>query len=313
MAQIDEAWAYYKPKCAGKIKTSMVRPQICAGCRGWHDVVAECSGCVSLARVVSVSWNHWLWQAIAQVHNLLLASFRERRGVATLHIVPPEVGFALLRYFAWPAPGTNRAGPCYTPSHPSWKQGTTKSKSFHFIKFAYDTMAHVNWALPLHDYYHKTCSGPVRLVSKKRWQEIRFWGTPCQFKYVWAPQKKLESTEHGVGTFTIPGNVGHVSLKDGAPRWNTEYGRWVAEQQQEQLVAVKEAIQAFPRRPLRASHSLANTVHPLAEWATRHTPLPIVHQVRHVSVSDDESDGADESDGDSSDGESDGAAAPPHS
>ena len=230
----------------------MVRPQICKECRGWHDVVQDCPGCVSLAREVTVSWNHWLWDAIGQVHNLLQATKRERRGVVTLHTVPPAVGLALLRYFSWPAPGKNRAGPLYTPAHPSWKQGTTKSRSLHFIKFAYDSMEHVKWALPLHDYYNKTSHGPVRLVSKKRFQEIRFWGTPTQFKYKWKPQRKLGSTEYGVGVFTITGNIGNINLKDGTPLWNHEYGRWVAEQQQEQIVAVKAAIQAFPQRPFTA-------------------------------------------------------------
>ena len=243
-------------------------------------MVRDCAGCVSLAREVSVSWNHWLWDAIGQVHNLLNASFRERRGVVTLHTVPPPVGFALLRHFARPSPGVSREA-CYTPAHPSWKQGTSKSNSYHFLKYAYDNMEHVKWAFPLHD-KPKECSGPVRLVSKKRYSEVRVFGTPVQFKYKWPPQRELNGTAHGVGIFTITANIGHIGLAEGDPRWNIEYLRWTAEQQLDQVRAVKAEILAFPRQPLRPTHVLFNKVHPLAEWAGLPTALPPVPAANQV-------------------------------
>ena len=86
-------------------------PQMCACCKGWHDAAGDCSGCTSRAREVTVSWSLWLTAIMTQVHNLLLATFRERRGRVQLLTVPLEIGFALLRFFAWPEPGKNRTGP----------------------------------------------------------------------------------------------------------------------------------------------------------------------------------------------------------
>ena len=92
-------------------------PQMCACCNGWHDAARDCSSCTSRAREVTVSWSLWLTAIMTPVHNLLLASFRERRGKVQLFTVPAEVGFALMRFFAWPMPGKNKGGPVYTSDH----------------------------------------------------------------------------------------------------------------------------------------------------------------------------------------------------
>jgi hypothetical protein len=235
---------------------------------------------------------------MSQLHNLLQATFRERRGVITLNAVPPEVGFALLRHFAWPRPSVNRKGPTYTSAHPSWKQGTSKGNAYHFIKFAHDNMLDVEWSLPLENFFgrHKTSVGPVRLVSKNRFQDARLFGTPVQYKYKWAVQRAIGVPTPGVHVFTITANITHVNHQDPLDvRFNHEYGRWVGEQQVEHIDAVKRAILSFPARPLRATHSLSGVVHPLAEWAT--TPTPTPHTIGgDISVSDDEDDDDDDDD-----------------
>ena len=157
-------------------------------------------------------------------------------------------------------------------------------------------------AFPLHEYFnfYKTCSGPVRFVCAKRWQDIRFLGTPVQFKFKWAVQKTLGMPTPGVATFSITANVGHVGMANGALRWNTEYKRWVAEQQLEQIVAVKEAIQSFPCRPLRQTHRLSGVPHPLREWSDLPTLMPVVQNAQEV----DGEDGGDEDDEDEDDEDS---------
>ena len=218
------------------------------------------------------SWSYWLWAIMAQVHGMLKSTFRERRGVVTLLGVPPAVGFALLDYFSRPRPG--QGGRKYNEDHPSYKQGTSAGKVYHFIKFAYDCMADVEWAFPLGDLYHKTCADAARLVTRGRFSDLRLWATPVQFKYKWAVQRHLGAPTMGVHTFSVSANVTHIGLEDGQPRFNMEYGRWVAEQQQEQIDAVKRAIKKFPSRPLRANHSLAGVQHRLLDWAQQPTPLP---------------------------------------
>ena len=148
------------------------RPLRCAACRGWFEGSNECPDCCSLAREVTTSWSYWQWAIMSAVHNLLQDRHRERRGVVTLLGVPPEVGFAILKHFAWPKWDVNRAGPVYTPDHPSWKQGTSAGKAYHFIKFSYSDMSEVEWAFPLHNHYPKTSLGPVRLASRHMWQDI---------------------------------------------------------------------------------------------------------------------------------------------
>ena len=76
-------------------------------------------------------------QLMAQVHGMLQSTFRERRGVVMLLGVPPEVGFALMQHFAKPSPAINKK-PIYDETHPSWKQGTNKGGTYHFIQLAYD-------------------------------------------------------------------------------------------------------------------------------------------------------------------------------
>jgi len=118
----------------------MERPLVCSICRGFFSGADSCPSCDFSCRTVHLSWNYWLWGILAQVHGMLKATFRERRGVVTLHGVPPAVGFALLDYFAWPRAGTNRGGAVYTVDHPSYNQGTSAGKTYHFIKYAYDNM-----------------------------------------------------------------------------------------------------------------------------------------------------------------------------
>ena len=227
---------------------------------------------------------------MAQIHNQLQARYRERRGVVTLLGVPPAVGFALLAHFARPRPAKNKA-PVYTSTHPSYKQGTSAGKKYHFIKFAYNNFDDVEWAFPLHNYYPQTSVGPVRLATGTRWQDGRVWGTPVQFKYKWALQRTLGVPSMGVHTFTVTSNVTHIGREDGQPRYNMEYARWVAELQLEHLLAMQRAVAAFPARPLRARHSLAGVVHPLKEWQPL---MPAVIESPFVSVSDDEDDDPDD-------------------
>ena len=290
--QIEETFVFYTPKTAGPHRPGLKRPQMCFGCKGWFDGPAECAGCNFLAREVTVSWNNWQWAIMAQVHTLLRANFRERRGKVTLLAVPPSVGFALLKYYSWPQPSKNRGGPIYKNGHDQWKQGTSKNGSSHYIKFSYDCMEHATWAFPLHNYHPKTTIGPVRLVFKKRFQDHRLWGTPIQFKYKWTAQRTLGIEQPVVHIFTICSNITHVGMAGGAPRWNTEYARWVPELQLEHIVAVKDAVKAFPSRPLRSSSTLASVVHPgLAAnpWALAPTPMP---QAVLVNALVDDGDGA---------------------
>jgi hypothetical protein len=193
------------------------------------------------------SWSYWLWAIMAQVHGMLKSTFRERRGVVTLLGVPPAVGVALLDYFSRPRPG--QGGRKYNEDHPSYKQGTSAGKVYHFIKFAYDCMADVEWAFPLGDLYHKTCADAARLVSRGRFSDLHLWATPVQFKYKWAVQRHLGAPTMGVHTFSVSANVTHIGLEDGQLRFNMEYGRWVAEQQQEQIDAVKRAIKSSRLAP----------------------------------------------------------------
>ena len=292
--QIDEIKDFYVPKPAVRFCVKMKRPLVCAACRGFFEGSDQCQDCNFRCREVSLSWNYWLWALLAQVHGMLRATFRERRGVVTLLGVPPAVGFVMLNYFAWPRAGVNRGGAKYNKDHPSHRQGTSKGKTYHFLQFAYDCMNDVNWAFPLDMYYPKTCVGPVRLVTKGRFSDARIWGTPVQFKYKWAVQRQLGAAVQGVHTFSVTANVGNIHLADGGHLFNTEYEMWVAEQQQEQICAVKAAIQKFPVRPLRATHRLAKVQHPLLEWAGLPTPLPQVQAAGVTTVSDDEYDDDDE-------------------
>ena len=271
--QIEETLAFHIPEPSGKFHVGSQQQQICKCCRKWYAAAGECGRCMLDARQVVISWNPWLWAIMHMVHNLLRATYRERRGVANLFTVPVAVGFALLRHFARVRPAVHRE-PYYTPSHPSWKQGTSKGGAWHFIKFAYDDMDHVEWGFPLHDYFKKTDSGPVRLVSKKMWQDLRVWATPVQFKFKWAAEKSLGVPVPGVSTFSVSANITHIGKANAAERWNTEYLRWTAEQQQSQVVCAKAAVASFPRVPLRATHLLKNQRHPLQEWAASFTPLP---------------------------------------
>jgi hypothetical protein len=173
-------------------------------------------------------------------------------------------------------------------------------------------MEHAAWGFPLSDFYPKTCAGPVRLVKGKAFTDARLWGTPVQFKYRWAVQKAVGALTSGMHTFTISSNITHVGLgiaengqSEGVPRYNAEYGRWVAELQQEHIVAVKKAITMFPARPLRKTHSLAGVVHPLREWAQLPTTLPHALQ---ANPADDDADADKEDDDDYSlSGYSDGS------
>ena len=137
--QIEQVVEYYSPKACGHYDVRLKRPLRCSECRGWFDGPLTCTGCDFLAREVKLSWSYWQWAVMAQVHNLLKAAFRERRGVVTLLGVPPAVGFALLKHFAWPNRLINRGGAVYTAAHHSWKQGTSVGKKWHFIKFASTT------------------------------------------------------------------------------------------------------------------------------------------------------------------------------
>ena len=242
------------------------------------------------------------------MHGMLRANFRERRGVITLHGVPPAVGFALLNYFARPRAGTNPKGAVYTKDHLSYKQGTSAGKTYHFIKFAYDNMADVGWAFPLDDYYPKTCVGPVRLVTSGRFNDCRVWGTPCLFKYKWAVQKVRGEATMGVHCFTVSGNIGHIGMSDGMPRFNNEYGRWVAEQQLEHILSVKSAVKRFPVRPLKSTHKLHDCAHPLLAWAVSPTPMPVVAAapVAEGDTDEEDDDDDDEVDIDISDGQCEG-------
>ena len=212
-------------------------------------------------------------------------------------------------------PGKNKGGPVYTSDHRSWMQGTSKSNTFHFFKFAYDCMAHVEWAFPLHNYFKRDSDGPVRLVSRKMWQDLRLWGTPVQFSFKWGVQQVLGSLTQGAGTFTISSNITHVGKQwPGAqPRWNTEYKRWVIEQQMEHLVAIKEAVASFPRLRLRATHKLSGVAHPLAEWAllpTTADSLPVATVVADGDDDDEISSGGSLSDSGASSADSGDEAAP---
>ena len=106
-------------------------------------------------------------------------------------------------------------------------------------------------------------------------------------------------------TFTISANISHAGP---TPRWNTEYGRWVAEHQQEQLVAAKNAIINFPASPLRATHRLSQSKHLDAAWSLLPTPVPTVVAVAGATDNDDDDDDDDDevSDGEDSDGDDDG-------
>ena len=141
VCQIEEVMAFEVSRPAGaKWKQGMKQPTICKCCSGWYDSEADCGRCRLDARELLISWSPWLWYIMTSVHNLLQASHRERRGVVQLFTVPVAVGFALIRHFARP----NRIGsPYYSPAHESWKQGTSKNQTFHFLKFAYDCMGHV--------------------------------------------------------------------------------------------------------------------------------------------------------------------------
>ena len=209
-----------------------------------------------------------------------------------------------MQHFSRPR-ATNGKAFVYNANHPSWKQGTSRGKTYHFMKFAYDTMAHVEWAFPLGDYYYKTCAGAVRLVTGARFSDLRLWGTPVQFKYKWAVQQVLGAATPGVHTFTISANITHAALANGVPRWNFEYNAWVSEQQQEHLLAVKEAITNFPVRPLRRNHTLAGQVHPLKDWATLPTPLS------SVVLTNAEADAADATADAAADAAADADAPPP--
>jgi hypothetical protein len=135
-----------------------------------------------------------------------------------------------------------------------------------------------------------------------------------QFKYKWTAQSKLGESTFGANTLTIKANITHVPLAEGAPpRFNTEYGRWVAELQQEHIVAAKKAVLKFLVRPLSKSHRLYGVKHPLLEWAAMPTPLPAVVDAQAAASSSgdaatagDDSDGAfyDDYDGDDSGGDS---------
>ena len=249
--QVGEVMHYYKINLTGPHRPGLKRPLMCHACNGWFEGEEDCDGCRLSYHQVTIQWDYWLWAAIGQVHNLLQARFRERRGVVELLGVPPPVGLALIRHFATPRAHIQGAT-AYGPAHASWKQGTSAGKKYHFVKFAYDTMEDVKWAFPLGDYYPKTAASAVRLVSKRRWADVRIWGTPVQFKYKWAAQRTLGETTVGVHVFTITANITHVGIGMAAavgaaaetqvPRYNIEYARWTAEQQQEQLVAAKDAI-----------------------------------------------------------------------
>ena len=280
----------------------MERPLRCAACRGWFEGANECPGCCSLAREVTTSWSYWLSAIMHQVHTLLQARFRERRGVVTLLGVPPEVGFALIKHFAWPNRAANRH-PVYTPAHPNWKQATSKGGKKHMIKFTYDDMSEVEWAFPLHNYFPTTALGAVRLASQKRWQDPRVWGTAVQFKYVWTAQRKLGIPVPGVHTFTISSNITHVGMTpDAVPRFNMEYLRWVSELQYSHLLAVKHAVDAFPIRPLGKSHPLHGAVHSLADWVPQ---MPVVVPAAAGELAD-EGDDDDDDDDDDIDDDDDG-------
>ena len=59
------------------------------------------------------------------------------------------------------------------------------------------------------------------------------------------------------------------------------------------IFAAKEAVLAFPKRPLRATHALHNLIHPLRQWAEIPTLLPPVAPFPTAgfhSISDDEDD-----------------------
>ena len=211
--------------------------------------------------------------------------------------VPPAVGIALLKHFARPHPGINRL-PVYTPAHPSWKQGTSVSKTVHFIKFAYDTMVHAQWAFPLHDYFPKDSSGPVRVACRGAWQDLRVWGTPVQFKYKWAAQRALGVPTPGVGTFTITCNVTHIGKQFGDERWNTEFNRWVAEQQMEHIIGGQGSGAGLPQQATAQDPCvLARKVHPLDTWSCTPTLRPVVAaELRDGHYTGDEEDTGDESD-----------------
>ena len=242
---------------------------------------------------LTLSWNYWLWAVQAQAHNLLKATFRERRGVVQLHAVPPAVLFALLNHFARPRPHLNKDA-VYKQGHATWTQGTSKGGAYHFIKFSYNEMDHCTWAFNLGDLYDKTCADSTRIVTNGRLSDARLWGTPVQFKLKWAVQQQLGEATYGVNTFTVSANITHVGLRaDAPPRYNLEYGRWVAELQQEHLVAVKKAVLKFPVRPFSRKHKLFGVVHPLHEWANTPTPLPSMQQLEADEAEGDEAEGGD--------------------
>ena len=269
--QIDEVREYYIPKKSGSHRLGMKAPLICSFCRGWFEGEDACPSCRFDCREVQISWTYWLTAVLIQVHNILRSTFRERRGVVKLLGVPPAIGFALLNYFARPEPAVNRRV-VYGKDHPSYFQGSSKGKTYHLIRFAYDCMAHVKWAFPLHEKFPKTSQDSARLVTRGRFSDVRLFGTPVQFKYLWQVQRKLGSVvTEGNHVFTVSANITHIGLATGLPRWNVEYGRWVVEQQTEHIDAVKSAVKSFPARPLRRTHKLAGLVHPLNAWADEPT------------------------------------------
>ena len=236
---------------------------------------------------------------------MLRATFRERRGVVTLLAMPPVVGFAMMDYFARPRPHKNKE-PIYKEGHTTWRQGTLKGGAYHFMEFSYDEQDHTEWAFNLGDFYHKTCADATRVVTNGRLSDLRVWANPVQFKYKWTAQSKLGESTFGANTLTIKANITHIPLTEGAPpRFNMEYGRWVAELQQEHIVAAKKAVLKFPVRPFRRSHKLYAVKHPLLEWAAKPTPLPAVVDAQafyDAATAGDDSDGAfyDDYDGDDS-------------
>ena len=71
---------------------------------------------------------------------------------------------------------------------------------------------------------------------------------------------------------------------------------------------VKLAISKFPIAPFRATHTLSGVVHPLLDWASKPTLLPVLSRNPNLlSVSDDEDfDEGDESSGSDAEGGEEG-------
>ena len=304
-SQIDEQLLAWKPERPGRtMNVRSDRSIPCLECHGWFDASRICDLCESLRRRVSCCWSLQLDTVRITLHRQLSAGRgRERRGKIELSGVAPEIGFALLDFFAWPDAAENRDGPIYKEGHPTYRQVTNKSGSAHMIQFTYQDMMHVNWAFPLHDMFPATSYGACRFVSANKFTDVRAAGTPTRFRYKWAAPSAMGGIGRGTHTFSIHFNITHINGHDGHARFNISYNRWTAEMQQQLVQHIKQGIRLWPSRPLRATHTLHNQTHPLLGWAKTPTliseaPFPQTTASKSAAAESQEFDSDSESDSD---------------